>query len=127
MTTPKWAKRDLYQILVKWDILWSICADREIYLKRKRDTAVVVEEPPVSDTVQLDKAGRIVLPAKYRKLLGLQPGDSLAIRLIDDQLYLQTVSSALERAQRLMREKNPTNRSIVDELIAERRSEANSE
>lgn len=40
-------------------------------------------------TVNIDKAGRIIVPKKLREALHLQPGDELEIDLVEDGLRLR--------------------------------------
>jgi AbrB family looped-hinge helix DNA binding protein len=76
------------------------------------------------ERVRLDQAGRIVLPARFRKSLRLSPGDAVTVTLDKDKLQISTSKSALDKAQQIMRQKNPARRSAVAALIAERRTEA---
>lgn len=78
-------------------------------------------------TITLGERGRLVLPARLRQRLELQPGDRLIITT-DAEGGLRAVS-AREQAERLhglYRDLAP-GRSLVDELIAERREEARRE
>jgi AbrB family looped-hinge helix DNA binding protein len=74
--------------------------------------------------VRLDQAGRIVLPARFRKSLRLSPGDAVTVTLDKNTLRISTAKSALDKAQLVMRQRNPARRSAVAALIAERRAEA---
>ena len=74
-----------------------------------------------------DDDGSLVLPAALRKCLDLRPGDRL-ILMVDDEGGFRVIS-ARELAKRLCgmyRDLEP-GRSLVDELIAERREEARRE
>lgn len=73
---------------------------------------------------RLTQGGRIVIPAADRKALGLNVGDEVILRLDDGELRLFTRLQAIWRAQELMRRYLPDDRSLVDELIAERCAEA---
>lgn len=78
-------------------------------------------------SVSLGERGRLVLPAKLRRRLELQPGDRLLITAEEDGSL--RVVSARELAHRffgIYRDLAP-GRSLVDELIAERREEARRE
>ena len=74
--------------------------------------------------VRLSEGGRIVIPAKYRRALGLQVGDEIIVRLDDNELRLFTRRQAIKRVQEMLRGTLPPGRSPSDELIAERRAEA---
>ena len=72
---------------------------------------------------KLAEGGRIVIPAEYRQALGLHVGDELILRLEDGEVRIFTARQAIKRAQELVRRYIPQNRSLADELIAERRRE----
>jgi AbrB family looped-hinge helix DNA binding protein len=73
------------------------------------------------------EGGRIVIPAEYRQALGLRAGDEVILRVEDNELRLITLDQAIARAQALVRRHVPEGRSLVDELLAERRREAERE
>ncbi|HZS86720.1 MAG TPA: AbrB/MazE/SpoVT family DNA-binding domain-containing protein [Chloroflexota bacterium] len=78
-------------------------------------------------TVALGERGRLVLPARLRQRLDLHPGDRLIVT-VDAEGGFRVVS-AREQARRLCglyRDLAPE-RSLADELIAERREEARRE
>lgn len=76
---------------------------------------------------KIAEGGRVVIPAEYRKALGLHIGDEVILSLDDDQLRLYTIDAAIRRAQTLVSQYVAPERSLVDELIAERRAEAERE
>jgi AbrB family looped-hinge helix DNA binding protein len=78
------------------------------------------------DNVIVGEQGRIVIPARLRRELGLKPGDELMARVKDGQLVLEELDHAVERVQGKFQEISQ-GRSLVDELIAERRREARKE
>ncbi len=75
----------------------------------------------------LDKTGRIVIPAQMREEMGVSPGDELILLLEDSSLRILGRSAAIEEARAIFRRHVPPDRSLSDELIAERRREAASE
>ena len=75
----------------------------------------------------MSQGGRVVIPAGFRRALGLEVGDDVLLRLEEGQLRLITRRQAVKEAQELVRQYIPEGRSLVDELIAERRSEATRE
>lgn len=77
--------------------------------------------------VRLGPDGRVVIPAPFREALRLKEGDVLFARLEGGEVHLLTPSAAICRAQALVRQHVPKDVSLVDELIAERRKEAESE
>ena len=72
---------------------------------------------------KLAEGGRIVIPAAYRQALGLHVGDEVILRLEDGEVRIFTRYQAIRRAQELVRRYIPEERSLADELIAERRLE----
>jgi AbrB family looped-hinge helix DNA binding protein len=76
---------------------------------------------------RLDAEGRIVIPAEYRKTLALKEGDDLLVYLEGDSLRLTSRDAAINRIQAEVKRLVPPGVSLVDELIAERRREAERE
>lgn len=70
------------------------------------------------------EGGRLVIPASYRKALGLKPGDEVFLTLEDGEIKLVSTRQAIARAQALVRRYVPKDRSLSQELIRERREEA---
>lgn len=81
----------------------------------------------VETRTRLNENGRLVIPASYRKALGIKAGDEVILRLEDDELRITTMKHKIERAQRLVRKYVKPGISLVDELIAERREAAKRE
>ncbi len=73
---------------------------------------------------RLGKGGRVVIPADYRKRLGIEPGDEIIVSFKDGEIKITTVREAVRRAQEIVRRYVPEGVSLVDELIQERRREA---
>jgi AbrB family looped-hinge helix DNA binding protein len=75
-------------------------------------------------TVELGDRGRLVLPASLRNELGLAEGDRFVLTLEGDgSIHLASLRSNISRLRGSLKHKSK-NRSLVDELIAERRAEA---
>lgn len=77
--------------------------------------------------MRVNENGRVVIPASFRKALGIHVGDEVVLRIEDDELRITTLKRRLERAQRLVRKHVKPGTSLVDELIAERREAARNE
>jgi AbrB family looped-hinge helix DNA binding protein len=73
--------------------------------------------------VKVGPQGRIVVPAALRRSLGIKPGDVLVARADDGRLVLERRETILAQIRKLF-EHVPSDVSLVDELIAERREEA---
>ncbi len=78
----------------------------------------------ISIKTKIGEGGRVVVPAPYRKELGLKPGDDVILVLEDGEVRITTLPRVIQRAQEIVRRYNPEGRSLVDELIRERRDEA---
>jgi antitoxin PrlF len=77
-------------------------------------------------TVVLGKQGRLVIPAEVRKALQLAPGDELHLHLAGRRLVLGRPEDAVAELRRLG-SKVSRSRSLVEELLAERRLAAATE
>jgi AbrB family looped-hinge helix DNA binding protein len=77
--------------------------------------------------LKVNENGRVVIPSAIRKALGIDVGDELIARVEDDELRITTVKRQIEQAQRLVRKYVKPGRSLVDELIADRRRETRNE
>jgi len=76
---------------------------------------------------RLMSGGRIVIPAAYRRALGLQAGDEVITHLDDGEVRVLALDEAIRRAQEVVSRYVPSGRSLADELIADRRAEAKRE
>ena len=72
---------------------------------------------------RVDEGGRVAIPAGFRRNMGQEVGDEVIIRLEDDEMRILTVRQAIKRAQEIVRRYVPADRSLVDELLAERRAD----
>ena len=78
-----------------------------------------------SKYARIASGGRVVIPAEYRKALGVKVGDHVVIELQGDELRLRSRRAAIKKVQARVRKYIPDpSRSLADELIAERRQEA---
>lgn len=73
--------------------------------------------------IKLGENGRIVIPAAFRRQLGLEPGDSLVLRIEDDAVRIESRRAAVRAAQRILREKVPKGELLTERLFAMRRAE----
>ena len=71
-------------------------------------------------TVVLGKQGRLVIPVEVREALELVPGDELHLHLAGRRLVLERQEDAVAELRGLG-SKVSKSRSLVDELLAERR------
>jgi len=74
-------------------------------------------------TLVLGEQGRLVIPAKVRTALGLEAGDRLHLHADGSVLILERPADALSDLRSLTRDV-PSSRSLMDELLEERRTTA---
>ena len=75
----------------------------------------------------MNENGRLVIPAEFRRALGICAGDEIILTWKDDEIRITTMKKRIERAQRHVRQYVKPGVSLVDELIAERREAAKRE
>jgi len=76
--------------------------------------------------VHLGRQGRLVIPAALRQLLGFEEGDTLVAREEAGRLVLEKPAMVKQRLKARFAQV-PNDRSLADELIAERREAAKRE
>lgn len=82
----------------------------------------------MSNTVaKITMGGRVLIPADFRKRLGLEVGDEVILALEEGTVRLMPPREAIRRAQALVRAHVPEGRSLSEELLAERRRDSRSE
>ena len=84
-------------------------------------------EEPLQAKAKVDDAGRLLIPAEIRKALGIEPGKYVVMRVEDNELRIWTFDETIRRVQESVRRYIPEGVSLSDELIAERRREAERE
>jgi len=78
-------------------------------------------------TSKINNNGRIVLPAKIRKSMGLKPGSTLVMWLKDGILQVESHEERIRRVQQEFSRFSKPGVLASDELVAERREEAQRE
>ena len=76
---------------------------------------------------KVNESGRLVIPAAFRRALGISAGDEVILRMEGHELRITTMRRRIEQAQRRARQYVKPGVSLVDELIAERREAAKRE
>ncbi len=71
-------------------------------------------------TLVLGQQGRLVIPAEIRAALGIAPGDRIHLQVTGARVMLERQEDAVTELRRLAATV-PQTRSLVDELLAERR------
>ena len=77
--------------------------------------------------VKIVDGGKLVIPASMRRELGISTGDTVLVDVDDGELRVRSVSRAVERARAILRMYVPEDVGLADELIADRRREAERE
>jgi len=76
-------------------------------------------------TAQLEKSGRILIPAPVRRKLALREGSQVIVKVNEKGgLNVESRSQALARIQSKLRKYIPEGALVSDQLIADRRAEA---
>lgn len=78
-------------------------------------------------TARIDRAGRVLVPLKVRRELGLTENTDLILRVEDGELRIHTREEALRRGRERLRRLKLPNESVVDGFLKERRAEARRE
>ena len=77
--------------------------------------------------VRIIEGGKLVIPAAMRRELGIATGDTVVIEVADGELRVRSLPAAIARAQAILRRYVPEGVSLADELVADRRREAERE
>ena len=78
---------------------------------------------PEQVRVVVGPAGRVVIPAAYREVLGIDEGDTVVMRIEGDELHLISDATEVRRVREMIARYVPEGVSPVDELLRERRRE----
>jgi AbrB family looped-hinge helix DNA binding protein len=81
----------------------------------------------LSARTRIGAGGRIVIPQPMREALGVKEGDDLLLEIDESGLHVRSVRQAVRLAQQTVARYVKRGRSLADELIAERRREAERE
>ncbi|WP_366409689.1 AbrB/MazE/SpoVT family DNA-binding domain-containing protein [Novosphingobium sp. 17-62-19] len=76
---------------------------------------------------KLGSRGRLLIPAAFRRALGLNEGDSVLFRIVDGELHVRPVREVLGRIQAHLGAYLSSETSLCGELIAERRQASENE
>ncbi len=76
---------------------------------------------------RVSENGRVVIPASFRKALGIEVGDEVVLELKHDELLITTQQQRIQRARERARKYLPKGVSLSRELLAERRKAARHE
>ena len=80
-----------------------------------------------SRAVKIVDGGKLVIPAQFRRELGMGVGDTVVVEMADGALHVRPLSAAIRRAQGIVREFVTEGDALADQLIKGRRAEAGDE
>lgn len=83
----------------------------------------MMSENIMQTKVRLGNQGRLVIPAKLRKLLEVESGDTLLVRFHEGQIVLEKTETIKRRLKERFA-KLPKGKSLAEELLIDRRKEA---
>lgn len=95
--------------------------------EEKNRSPELKEDRPEQIWTQVGPDGRVVIPAAYRQLLGIDEGGPVLMILDKDEVRLIGRDTAVTRVQDMIAKYVPDDVSLVDELLAERRREEKAE
>ena len=72
---------------------------------------------------KIGPGGRVVIPVRFRRSLGLEVGDAVAVTLGDGDVRITALAATLRQAQAVVR-RFAKGRSLTQRLIRQRRAEA---
>jgi AbrB family looped-hinge helix DNA binding protein len=115
---------DVYRLLLL-RCLWDIYKPWEYWhMAHKHDSS---QTQHLEFAVEIGARGRLVLPVAVRRFLALQEGDKLILTIGEDGIIRLASNKSLATRYRGAYKHLSSKRSLVDELIADRRREAANE
>ena len=75
----------------------------------------------------IGKSGRLVIPAQYRKALGLTEGEGVMISLKEGHIEILPIEQSIKNAQEKVAKYLQSDTDLVEILFAERKADAANE
>jgi hypothetical protein len=91
--------------------------------ENKRLPAPTVGQPHNGERVEVEASGKAVLSAALTSAAGMKPGECVLAKASNGVIEIVSVDEAVRRVQANVRRYVPEGRSLVDELLADRRAE----
>jgi AbrB family looped-hinge helix DNA binding protein len=85
-----------------------------------------VEDQMLAVKARVNEQGRLVIPAEVRAASGISPGSEVVLEVREGEVRMRSIAAAAARVQKKYK-RLARGRKIVDELLAERREEAQRE
>jgi AbrB family looped-hinge helix DNA binding protein len=76
---------------------------------------------------RIDAGGRLIIPAQLRRTLGLDGGASVVLTVVDDELRVQSVGTAMSALKARTRRFLASDSASVDAFLSARRADAAAE
>ncbi|MDG1437119.1 MAG: AbrB/MazE/SpoVT family DNA-binding domain-containing protein [Rickettsiaceae bacterium] len=76
---------------------------------------------------KVSKGGKIAIPSICKKALNILDGDELLLEINNNQVVISPVKFTLQKIRKLLKDNNPLEKSLVDELLQERKQELKDE
>ncbi len=76
---------------------------------------------------RVSKGGKIAIPSACKKALNILDGDELLFDINDNQVVISPIKFTLQKIRKLLKDNNPSGKSLVDKLLQERRQEIKNE
>jgi len=76
-----------------------------------------------SVTTRINQNGRIVIPFRIRRAMGIEPGDSVTMTFEDGLLRIEPHKARIKRIQAEMKKFARSGASASEQLVSERREE----
>jgi bifunctional DNA-binding transcriptional regulator/antitoxin component of YhaV-PrlF toxin-antitoxin module len=113
---------------VRYQFVRNVLVQDEARDAERKSTAEATDSPELEPVkLRLGPDGRVLIPATFRDALKLGEGTTLIGSIVDGELHLLTVEAAMRKAQAIVKRFVPAGVSLVDELIDDRRREADRE
>jgi len=78
-------------------------------------------------SAKIINGGKLVIPAHFRRETGIAAGGTVVVELTKGELRICSLSSAIKKAQAIVREVVPDDVSLVDRPMGDRRAESKRE
>ncbi len=127
LATAGYSRADIAKFVgCRYQFVRNVLVDDERKAERAQRSAEVAHAADAGNSmkVKLDGEGRVAIPPSVRQALGLKPGDTLIVSAEDGDLHFLSIPSAIRKAQAIVRKFVPEGVSLADELIDDRRREA---
>ena len=86
-----------------------------------------MSDSPISTQTRINQNGRIVIPFRVRRAMGIEPGDAVVLTLEDGVLRVEPQRARIRRIQDELKQFAKLGSMASDEVVKERHEEARDE